>query len=283
MTNQVSETNELLRLTQMPFMHTNGQSTIRNVVESVMIAAGLNNHDFRLRDKLIAAGAHWIDLQAQSAADELTRLQAVEANCIGYIDEIKFAAKQLDRVNETPGPIGLRTSVVVNELAKAREENAELKEAVFALRSLRGPDGHLLPSEVMETGLRMREPTHEEVAHLNNCASCRLRFDIYRSSVPPKDGKYPNLEAIAQGCISGAFREWPMVRPEVVGLFAELSELRAENARLAERVRVLEEAASAYLHRPAPAMNHKEALLSSELRSRLEQALTTDTKGTGDE
>jgi hypothetical protein len=227
---------------------------------------------------VLSPGSCWTEVKKQvSETNELPN----RADPWRIIEWLRDPNRKPPELAFTSGPERQIADAVAGELAKAREENAELKEAVFALRSLRGPDGHLLPSEVMETGLRMREPTHEEVAHLNNCASCRLRFDIYRSSVPPKDGKYPNLEAIAQGCISGAFREWPMVRPEVVGLFAELSELRAENARLAERVRVLEEAASAYLHRPAPAMNHEEALLASELRSRLEQALTTEDANDG--
>ena len=33
---------------------------------------------------------------------------------------------------------------------------------------------------------------------------------------------YPNIEAIANGTISGAFRNWPKVRPEAKALLAEL-------------------------------------------------------------
>lgn len=55
-------------------------------------------------------------------------------------------------------------------------------------------------------------------------------------------GEYPNLEAMAAGTISGAWREWPMMRPEAKALLAELAALREENARLTsevERVKLL--------------------------------------------
>ena len=39
--------------------------------------------------------------------------------------------------------------------------------------------------------------------------------------------RYPNIEAIAAGCVAGNFREWPMVRPEAKRLLAERDQLLA--------------------------------------------------------
>ena len=38
--------------------------------------------------------------------------------------------------------------------------------------------------------------------------------------------EYPNLDAILSGTISGAFRDWPTVRPELIKLVAELQRLK---------------------------------------------------------
>lgn len=48
------------------FTHENGLSTERNIVESVMTALGADASDFRLRDKLIALAATWIDEERKS-------------------------------------------------------------------------------------------------------------------------------------------------------------------------------------------------------------------------
>jgi hypothetical protein len=49
-------------------------------------------------------------------------------------------------------------------------------------------------------------------------------------SETPQD--YPNIRAMAAGTISGAWREWPLVRGEAKALLAERDALRAEVARL---------------------------------------------------
>ena len=41
--------------------------------------------------------------------------------------------------------------------------------------------------------------------------------------------EYPNLDAILSGTISGEFRDWPAVRPELIKLVAELERLRRIN------------------------------------------------------
>jgi hypothetical protein len=45
-------------------------------------------------------------------------------------------------------------------------------------------------------------------------------------SETPRD--YPNIRAMASGTISGAWREWPLVRPEAKALLAERDTLRAQ-------------------------------------------------------
>ena len=46
--------------------------------------------------------------------------------------------------------------------------------------------------------------------------------------------KYPNLEAILQGTITGRFSDWPMVKPELERLMAGVDELESENVKLIE-------------------------------------------------
>ena len=48
-------------------------------------------------------------------------------------------------------------------------------------------------------------------------------------SETPQD--YPNIRAMAAGTISGAWREWPLVRGEAKALLAERDTLRAEVKR----------------------------------------------------
>ncbi len=54
-------------------MEPNGNSTIRQIVENVMMALGANNHDFRLRDKLIMENAHYIQRHSDALSASLER------------------------------------------------------------------------------------------------------------------------------------------------------------------------------------------------------------------
>ena len=64
-------------------MEPNGNSTIRQIVENVMMSLGANNHDFRLRDKLIMENAHYIqrhsDALSASLDAEIDQAEADEA------------------------------------------------------------------------------------------------------------------------------------------------------------------------------------------------------------
>lgn len=52
------------------------------------------------------------------------------------------------------------------------------------------------------------------------------------SNRSPRPSRFPNIEAIAAGCISGDFREWPAVRPEARDLLARLAAVEADVDRL---------------------------------------------------
>lgn len=54
-------------------MEPNGNSTIRQIVENVMMSLGANNHDFRLRDKLITENAHYIQRHSDALSASLER------------------------------------------------------------------------------------------------------------------------------------------------------------------------------------------------------------------
>lgn len=43
--------------------------------------------------------------------------------------------------------------------------------------------------------------------------------------------KYPNLEALSRGCISGRVSEWPMLRPEAKRALLELQQVKLDTAR----------------------------------------------------
>lgn len=51
-------------------------------------------------------------------------------------------------------------------------------------------------------------------------------------SRPSVGAYYPNIEALADGRISGAFREWPLLRQEAKALLARLAAREAELALL---------------------------------------------------
>lgn len=53
----------------MPYMHTNGFSTVRNAVVEVMRVLKLDEYDWRLRDKLIFAASPWIQKEAEARVD----------------------------------------------------------------------------------------------------------------------------------------------------------------------------------------------------------------------
>ena len=55
--------------------------------------------------------------------------------------------------------------------------------------------------------------------------------------------KYPNLEALAQGCISGFATEWVRLRPEAEDVLAEIERLRAALAKHYEPLRLRAECA----------------------------------------
>ncbi len=51
--------------------------------------------------------------------------------------------------------------------------------------------------------------------------------------------KYPNLHAILAGTIAGDFRNWPLVRPELMELMADVKYLELSVERVAELETVL--------------------------------------------
>lgn len=66
-------------------------------------------------------------------------------------------------------------------------------------------------------------------------------------------GEYPNLEAMAAGTISGAWREWPRVRDEAEAALAEIRRLRALEADLAElRAQITHDPSTCHICRTFP-------------------------------
>lgn len=72
----------------MPFMHDNGFSTERNATVEIMRAIGVDETDFRLRDKLIFAGAPWIQAERESAAKSLCDIKYEVASVLMLMDEL---------------------------------------------------------------------------------------------------------------------------------------------------------------------------------------------------
>lgn len=54
-----------------------------------------------------------------------------------------------------------------------------------------------------------------------------LKTEIDGLNKFPANG-YPNIEAIAKGCISGEFREWSVVKPEAQALLREVERLKSK-------------------------------------------------------
>jgi hypothetical protein len=67
----------------MPFMHPNGFSTERNVTVAIMRALNLDETDFRLRDKLIFAGAPWIQAEREAVAESINETKH-SIHCTAY-------------------------------------------------------------------------------------------------------------------------------------------------------------------------------------------------------
>lgn len=70
----------------MPYMHSNGFSTERNATVEIMRALKLDETDFRLRDKLIMAGAPWIQAEREQRADEIEAVRNEVASVLMLMD-----------------------------------------------------------------------------------------------------------------------------------------------------------------------------------------------------
>lgn len=84
------------------FLHSNGLSTERNVVVSVMRMLGADDFDFRLRDRLIVGSAGWIDKERREHAKQLAAARAERDELAAKVDA---AAKYIHELRSYPQTI----------------------------------------------------------------------------------------------------------------------------------------------------------------------------------
>lgn len=100
--------------------------------------------------------------------------------------------------------------------------------------------------------------------------------EIQKGLHPSVSGYYPNLEAILNGTISGFFKDWPAVRPELIKLFKEVKQFRVEIDRSMEVRRSLRAELD---HSRAGAMEERRRLQS--VNDRLEGQVEAANRNSG--